>query len=161
MLAFASGALAIVMITASVVTATPQSSQQAAFSATTLPPFVTSPPGPATTAEAPNRIGSAVQLAEPKLLLASFTPIPNEIASAPQVATDEPEIADEMPATDDSVMAQTEDVTYHCTWEQIHLIDLPDGTVVVDVHGDLIAHVEGGDLVALVASMPTDTSLDD
>ena len=150
LLAFASGALAVAVITAIVVTATPRpSSQPTALSATTLPPFVTSPPASETRSQAPSRIESAAKLAEPNLL-AAFTPIPNEIASAPQLARDKPDIADELPATDDAVTVQTDAVTYHCQWSEIRWLDMPDGTIIVDTSGDLVAEVTDGELVALV-----------
>jgi hypothetical protein len=151
LLAIASGALAVAVITAIVVTATPRpSSQPTALSATTLPPFVTSPPTALRGSKAPSRIASAVKLAEPNPVLASFTPIPNEIASSPLGAHDEPEIADELPETDDAVTVQTDDVTYHCQWDEIRWLDMPDGTIIVDTRGDLVAEVTDGELVALV-----------
>ena len=45
---------------------------------------------------------------------------------------------------------QTEDVTYHCTWADVELLEMPDGTMVVDDHGDLVAHVDEGQVIALV-----------
>ena len=136
----------MILIIAIVVTATPRtSSQPSALSATTLPAFITTPPPTPSAA-----VSSRSRQADQPLLLASFTPIPNEIASAPQLITDQPAVADDMPESDDAVLVQTEDVTYHCTWADIQWLQMPDGSVVVDVHGDLVARVESGELIALV-----------
>jgi hypothetical protein len=41
-------------------------------------------------------------------------------------------------------------VTYHCTWADVGLLEMPDGTMVVDGDGDLVAHVDEGEVIALV-----------
>ncbi len=41
-------------------------------------------------------------------------------------------------------------MTYHCTWADVELLEMPDGTMVADDHGDLVAHVDEGQVVALV-----------
>ena len=76
--------------------------------------------------------------------------IPNEIASTPQLSIGLAAVADRLPKSSEAVTVQTEDVTYHCTWADVELLEMPDGTMVVDDHGDLVAHVDEGEVIALV-----------
>jgi hypothetical protein len=45
---------------------------------------------------------------------------------------------------------RTEAVTYELRWDQVPAMSAPDGTVVFDTDGDLLAHVARGELVTLV-----------
>ena len=84
---------------------------------------------------------------EPTLLLASLVAIPNEIAAAPQFTGNEPQVAEDPPTASQQVMVQTDDVTYHCTWADVAMLTVPDGAIVVDLDGALVAHVDDGELV--------------
>ena len=59
-------------------------------------------------------------------------------------------MADELPESSDDVMIQTADMTYHCTWGDVELLEMPDGTMVVDDQGELVAHVDDGEFIPLV-----------
>jgi hypothetical protein len=154
MLAAASGVLAFMLVVAIVVTATPdRSDAPTALSATTTPvvAFSSSTLRPA---ETPRHTIAPAQA----LLLVSLTAIPNEIASAPQLSQQLPAVADRLPKSSEAVMVQTADVTYHCTWADVALLEMPDGTMVVDGHGDLVAQVDEGEVVALVEDTTTTSS---
>ncbi|MET0663098.1 MAG: hypothetical protein ABWZ42_08200 [Ilumatobacteraceae bacterium] len=139
------GTLVVVMIAVLVVATTPRSSNQpSSMTATTMPAFVVTTPVAIVRAEPEAR-----RPPEPTLQLASLVAIPNEIAAAPQIAGTEPEAADDPPTAKQRVMVQTDDVTYHCTWAQVQVATapFPDGAIVVDLDGALVAHVDDGELV--------------
>lgn len=158
MLAAASGALAIMMIVAIVVSATPSTSEAPmALSATTTPIIAFTATGlddidEATTNDEPfahrSTTRNTVSVAQ-TLLLVSMTAIPNDIASAPAFTDTSPAVAEELPESLDPVMIQTDDVTYHCTWGVVELLEMPDGTMILDDQGELVAHVDEGEFIAL------------
>ena len=59
-------------------------------------------------------------------------------------------VADETPADDDLVFLRTDAVTYHLNWDDAQQLSVPDGSVVFDADGDLVAHMSAGELVSLV-----------
>lgn len=149
------------LIVAIVVTATPNSSNApTALSATTNPVI-------AFAANSLDRSESTRHTIAPAqaLLMINMSAIPNEIASAPQLSIELPApVAARLPKASETVMIQTADVTYRCTWADVKLLEMPDGTMVADDRGALVAHVDEGEVVALVedASAPPSTSaLDD
>jgi hypothetical protein len=146
MLAAASGALAVMLIVAIVVTATPSpSSAPTALSATTNPAvaFV------ASSVDKPAATRHTIAPAQ-ALLMVSMSPVPNEIASAPELDVEGPTVAARLPKSSEAVMIQTSDVTYRCTWGDVEWLEMPDGTMVADDRGELVAHVDEGKIVALV-----------
>jgi hypothetical protein len=148
MLAAASGVLAMMLIVAIVVTATPnQSDAPIALSATTTPRVAfTSASASTETVKTPRHtIAPATAL-----LLVSLSATPNQVAAAPQLSAALPAVADELPESSDDVMIQTADMTYHCTWADVKLLEMPDGTMVVDEQGQLVAHVDDGEFIPLV-----------
>jgi hypothetical protein len=155
MLAAASGALAIMMIVAIVVSATPsQSDAPTALSATTTPIVAfsatalderTSLDVASSARTTPRHTVSPADA----LLLIRMTAIPNEVASAPQFTRKAPDVAEQLPDSLDAVIVQTQDVTYHCTWGVVELLEMPDGTMILDDQGELVAHVDGGEFIAL------------
>ena len=80
----------------------------------------------------------------------SLSATPNQVAAAPQLSAELPALADELPESSDDVMIQTDDMTYHCTWADVELLEMPDGTMVVDEQGQLVAHVDDGEFIPLV-----------
>jgi hypothetical protein len=59
-------------------------------------------------------------------------------------------VADAPPTDDELVFLRTEAVTYQLPWNEAKNLAAPDGTVVFDDDGDLVARVTGGELVSLV-----------
>jgi hypothetical protein len=146
LLVAATGALAVMLIAAIVVTATPSRSEApTALSATTTPVVAFSATSLARVETPRHTIAT-----EQALLMISMSAIPNEIASAPKLSLDSPAVASHLPKSSESVIVQTDDVTYHCTWADVELLEMPDGTMVVDGDGDLVAHVDEGEVIALV-----------
>ncbi len=146
------GTLVVVMIAVLVVATTPRSSSQtSSMAATTMPAFVVTTPAAIVRAEAEtSRVPSRTPA--PTLLLASLVAIPNEIAAAPQFTGNEPQVADDPPTASQQVMVQTDDVTYHCTWADVAMLTVPDGAIVVDLDGALVAHVDDGELVEVAGN---------
>jgi len=141
------GTLVVVMIAVLVVATTPRSSgQTSGMSATTMPAFVVTTPAAIVRPETET---SRVPRPAPEqtLLLASLVAIPNEIAAAPQFTGQETQVAEDPPTASQPVMVQTDDVTYHCTWADVATLAVPDGAIVVDLDGALVAHVDDGELV--------------
>jgi hypothetical protein len=48
------------------------------------------------------------------------------------------------------VYLRTEAVTYRIPWDVAQLIEVPDGSVVFDADGELVARVADGELLSLV-----------
>ena len=84
------------------------------------------------------------------VLTASFVAFPHAVTSAPQLDVDGRRVADEDPDDDDTVYVRTDAVTYRSTWEVAQQMDVPDGSVVFDDDGELVARVTDGDLLSLV-----------
>jgi len=137
------GTLVVVMIAVLVVATTPRSADPtSSMTATTMPAFVVTPPVAIVRPEA-----DTTRVSVPALLLASLIAIPNEIASAPQFTSHRPRVAEDLPTAREQVMVQTDDVTVHCTWADVQEMPMPDGAIVVDLDGALVARVDDGELV--------------
>ena len=148
---FVFGALAVVAVAGLVVAMTPRAvTNPLALSATTMPPAVVS------VASAPGGSAPSVPTAQPAgipmgALLTSFAAFPHAVTSGPHFDLDGTGIANGEPDADGVVLVRTDAVTYRLPWGQVPLLDMPDGTVVFTVDGDLLAHVRRGELVVLSA----------
>ncbi len=60
------------------------------------------------------------------------------------------DVADEPPADDELVFLRTDAVTYRLHWDDAQMLGVPDGSVVFDADGDLVAHMSAGEMVSLV-----------
>jgi hypothetical protein len=83
-------------------------------------------------------------------LSTSFVAFPHAVTPGPQLDVDGADVADASPARDDTVFVRTEAVTYQLTWEIAQQMVVPDGSVVFDADGDVVARVNDGDLLSLV-----------
>ena len=150
------GALAVVSVAAMVVVMTPRpDSGSVAISATTTPitqRATIAPPGSISSRGAATGIATRPSAARTSAspLLTTFAAIPHTVSAAPQLDVDGTDIALEQPDGDDIVFVRTGDVTYRLKWEQVPMLDAPDGSVLFDANGDLVAHVSGGALLSLV-----------
>jgi hypothetical protein len=151
---FVFGALAVVAVAGLVITMTPRAvSNPVALSATTMPPAVVSV---VSAPDAGTERSPSVPTAQPSgipmgALLTSFAAFPHAVTSGPRLDLDGTGIAPGEPDATDVVLVRTDAVTYRLPWGQVPLLDMPDGTVVFTVEGDLLAHVRRGDLVVLNA----------
>ena len=59
-------------------------------------------------------------------------------------------MAAESPADDEMVFLRTEAVTYRLSWDDAQRMNVPDGSVIFDAEGDLVARVSAGELLSLV-----------
>lgn len=154
LLALGGGTMAVLAVAALVVAMTPRSaSGPVALSSTTTPitaravvePPETAPanPGAPSTVRAPL---AAAQTALP----ASFVAFPHAITPGPQLDVDGTRVADAAPDGDDMVFVRTEAVTYQLAWDLAQRMSVPDGSVVFDADGELVARVSDGDLLSLV-----------
>ena len=75
--------------------------------------------------------------------------MPNVIASTPQVSLDGRSIAQLLPLPTEQVLVRTNAVTYQLRWGDVPLLGPPDGSVVINTNGDLVAHVSRGRLILL------------
>jgi len=141
------GTLAVLAVAAMVVAITPRaSSGPVALSATTTPITLRAtvePPATATVKSAQIRTPASA-------LLTSFVAFPHAVTSEPELDLDGTAVADEMPADGDMVLLRTEAVTYRLQWDEVQFVNAPDGSVVFDTAGDVLARVAGGELVTLV-----------
>lgn len=152
------GALAVVSVAAMVVAMSPRpTSGPMAISATTTPitqratltaPGSASPEGP-TEATGITARPSAARAAS-TVLLTTFAAMPHSVSAGPQLDLDGTDIAAAHPAGGDAVFVRTGDVTYRLDWAQVPMLGAPDGSVVFDERGDLVAHVSGGKLISLI-----------
>ena len=146
--ALVTGGLMVVALAVMVVAVTPRSnSGPVAISVTT------SPIGPRVAVEAePNppvqRV--AVVSASTRVFVNSFSASPHAISSSPELTLDGADVAVEEPAGDDVVRVRTDAVTYELPWAMATMLDLPDGSVVFDTEGRIVAHVSRGDFLHLV-----------
>jgi hypothetical protein len=139
--ALATGTLAVMIVAVMIVAMTPRSaSGPVALSATTTPAFLST-----------SMAGEPPLVARPAqpVRLAAFVSMPHAISSAPQITLDGRHIADELPDPADLVLLRTEAVTYQLTWSEVTTLPIPDGSVVVDMDGDLVAHASDGRLITL------------
>ncbi len=158
--ALAVGALAVVAIAGLVIAMTPRtSSSPIALSATTTPVSALRSNDPTTVpiaATVPVRVATASTSGLPVsripigALLTSFSAFPHAITSGPQLTLDGTDVATRLPDDHDIVLVRTEAVTYELPWGEVPFFPLPDGSVVFDGAGALLAHVAGGQLVTLV-----------
>ncbi|HUS41187.1 MAG TPA: hypothetical protein VMY16_00840 [Ilumatobacteraceae bacterium] len=145
-LALGGGTLAVLAVAALVVAMTPRtSSGPVALSATTTPitaRAVVEPPSTTSPAAQPTAIRPA--------LTASFAAFPHTVTPGPQLDVDGTAVAAETPDADETVFVRTESVTYQLTWDDAQHMPVPDGSVVFDDSGDLVARVSDGSLLSLV-----------
>lgn len=92
----------------------------------------------------------SMQLGSSELMLASFSAFPHSVTRTPQLDLDGTAIADKLPLPDDTVMVRTEAVTYEMQWHVAQSMLAPDGSVVFNDDGELLAHVAAGELITLV-----------
>ena len=144
------GAVAVLAVAGLVVAMTPRaSSGPIALSATTVP-------APAIDAPATVRAASAVSAGVSGsripigALLTSFAAFPHAITSTPQLTIDGTAVADHVPDDGDVVYVHTDAVTYRLPWGQVAYLAAPNGSVVFDAEGNLLAHVSEGEVVMLV-----------
>jgi hypothetical protein len=149
--ALAGGTLAVMAVALMMVAMTPRSSSgPIALSATTTPIITRA------TIQVPERVAPPVsraqslQLRTNDTLLASFSAFPHSVTQVPQLDLDGTAVADALPVADDVVLVRTEAVTYEMRWIQAQSMLAPDGSVVFDLDGELVAHVADGELVNLV-----------
>lgn len=141
----AGGTLAVLAVVTMVVAMTPRTSDgPVALSATTTPitaRAIIAPPTATNTGAAQPRAA----------VLTSFAAFPHAVTSEPQLDLDGTDVAAEPPADDEMVFLRTEAVTYLVRWDEAQLMAAPDGSVVFDSDGDVVARVSDGDLLSLVA----------
>ncbi len=152
LLGLAGGTLAVLAVAAMVVAMTPRtSSGPVALSATTTPitaRALVTPPAPDT---APDTATDTTQEMQSRTeLLTSFVAFPHAVTPGPQLDVDGTEVAAEPPADDETVFVRTEAVTYRLRWDVAKTMSMPDGSVVFDEDGDLVARSSNGDLLSLV-----------
>jgi hypothetical protein len=150
LIALAGGTLAVVAVAAMVVAMTPRpSAGPVALSATTTPittrAIIETPTAPTATPAA-----ATIEIGQGAALLTSFAAFPHAVTPGPQLDVDGTAVADAPPNDDDLVFLRTEAVTYRLPWNEAKQLVAPDGTVVFDDDGDLVARVAGGELVSLV-----------
>ncbi len=150
------GAVAVLTVAGLVVAMTPRaSSGPIALSATTVPaPAIDAPATvrAATAVSAGVSVSTGVSGSRIPIgaLLTSFAAFPHAITSTPQLTIDGTDVADHMPDDADVVYVHTDAVTYRLLWGQVAYLAAPNGSVVFDADGDLLAHVSEGEVVMLV-----------
>lgn len=150
LLALAGGTMAVLAIASMVVAMTPRtSSGPVALSATTTPitaRAIVEPPTPTV-----DGTQAATRPPAPRTaLLTSFAAFPHAVTSGPQFVLDGTDVAQQPPADDEMVFLRTEAVTYELRWDDAQQLRVPDGSVVFDAEGDLVARVDAGELLSLV-----------
>jgi len=159
MAALAGGAAAVMAVGLLVVSMTPgASSGPVALSATTTPileraTISAAPRDPAAASPTPQRPLArvqSVQLRTSDTLLASMSSFPHSVTKAPQLDLDGADVAGEPPQRDDIVFVRTDAVTYEVRWDHAQSMLAPNGSVVFDADGQLLAYVVSGELVTLV-----------
>ncbi len=141
--------MAVLAVATMVVAMTPRTSNgPVALSATTTPITATAviePPA------SPDAAQAAAGPTGPRTaLLTSFAAFPHAVTSGPQFVVDGTDVAEQSPAGDDTVFLRTEAVTYQLRWDDAQQLSVPDGSVVFDSSGDLVARVTAGELLSLV-----------
>ncbi len=148
LLGLAGGTVAVLAVAAMVVAMTPRtSSGPVALSATTTPitaRALITPPAPDASTDTTQEMQSRTEL------LTSFVGLPHAVTPGPQLDVDGTEVAAEPPADDETVFVRTEAVTYRLRWDVAKTMNMPDGSVVFDADGDLVARSSDGDLLSLV-----------
>ena len=153
LLALGGGTMAVLAVAAMVVAMTPRSaSGPVALSATTTPITARAVVEPPETASVESGAPSLARspIAAQTALSTSFVAFPHAVTPGPQLDVDGTQVAEAAPAGDDTVFVRTEAVTYQLTWDIAQHMDVPDGSVVFDADGELVARVSDGDLLSLV-----------
>jgi hypothetical protein len=148
--ALAIGALSVIAVAGLVIAMTPRvSSGPVALNATTVPVSAIDAPATVRAASATSAgvAGSRVPIGA---LLTSFAAFPHAITSTPQLSIDGIDVADHLPDDADVVYVHTDAVTYRLPWGQVDFLAAPNGSVVFDADGNLLAHVSEGEVVTLV-----------
>ena len=144
--------MAVLAVATMVVAMTPRTSNgPVALSATTTPitaRAVVEPP--ASPSSAPSQAAASGPIGPRTALLTSFAAFPHAVTSGPQFVLDGTDVAEQPPAGDEMVFLRTEAVTYQLRWDDAQQLSVPDGSVVFDTDGDLVAHVSAGELLSLV-----------
>ncbi len=150
LLALAGGTMAVLAVAAVVVAMTPRASNgPVALSATTTPitaRAIVEPP--ASTVATPRPV--AIEVRSRTAMLTSFVAFPHAVTPGPQLDVDGTDVAEVAPRDDDLVFLRTEAVTYRLSWVEAQQMPVPDGSVVFDADGDLVARVNDGVLLSLV-----------
>ncbi len=142
--------MAVLAVATMVVAMTPRTADgPVALSSTTTPVTPRTVALPAST-ETRLSDAEAVQVRPTTALLTSFAAFPHAVTSSPQLDLDGTDVANEPPTDDEMVFLRTEAVTYRLQWDEVRQLTVPDGSVVFDAAGDLVARVSGGDLLSLV-----------
>ncbi len=154
LLALAGGTIAVLAVAAMVVAMTPRPAKgPVALSSTTTPIAVRAvvEPSPEPASPSSNQRSTVrTPLAAQTALATSFVAFPHAITPGPQLDVDGTQVAESAPAGDDTVFVRTEAVTYRLSWDLAQHMDVPDGSVIFDVDGELVARVSDGDLLSLV-----------
>ncbi len=158
LLALGGGTLAVLAVAALVVAMTPRTSGgPVALSATTTPITARAVVGPPATTAATTPVtapatatATAVPIAIRPVLTTSLVAFPHAVTPGPQLDVDGTDVADTPPDADETVFVRTEAVTYQVTWDDAQHMHVPDGSVVFDDSGDLVARMNDGDLLSLV-----------
>jgi hypothetical protein len=150
-IALAGGTMAVVAIAAMVVAMTPRpSGGPVALSATTTP-ITTRAIVERPSVETAVPAAATIEIRQRTALLTSFAAFPHTVTAGPQLDVDGTDVADATPDDDEMVFLRTEAVTYRLPWNEAKQLAAPDGTVIFDDDGELVARVAGGELVSLVA----------
>ncbi len=153
----ATGALTAALVATLVVTLAPRRPPApTAMSATTLPAasVVIQGDGIAALSQAADRRDAEVRV--DRRSLAPSTPLaltgaPLSVAATPlPAASADADVADDPPEGAAIVIVLTSTHAYQVSWDEVGLVDAPDGSVVVTVDGELVAAFDGGELRVLV-----------
>lgn len=154
LIALGGGTLAVLAVAAMVVAMTPRAaSGPLALSSTTTPITVRAVVEPPETESVSSAASSTMRTplaAAQTALSTSFVAFPHAITLGPQLDVDGTQVADAAPSSDDTVFVRTEAVTYQLRWDLAQHMDVPDGSVIFDADGDLVARVSEGHLLSLV-----------
>lgn len=143
--------MAVMAVALMVVAMTPRSSPgPIALSATTTSIITRAAIEVPDRATPPVRRAQSLQLSTSDTPLVSFSAFPHSVTQVQQLDLDGTAVADELPLADDVVLVRTEAVTYEMRWIHAQSMAAPDGSVVFDLDGELVAHVAAGVLVSLV-----------
>ena len=161
LVAFAGGTMAVLAVATMVVAITPRTANgPVAMIATTtpitvrailVPTVATEPTTPLTTpVTTPVTAPETTPLDPRTAMLTSFSAFPHAVTPGPQLDLDGTDVAAESPADDEMVFLRTEAVTYRLSWDDAQRMNVPDGSVIFDAEGDLVARVSAGELLSLV-----------
>ena len=150
LMALVGGTMAVLAVAAMVVAMTPRASNgPVALSATTTPITVRAVVEPPSATVAPT-LPAVIEVRSRTAMLTSFVAFPHAVTPGPQLDVDGTDVADAAPQDDDLIFLRTEAVTYRLSWGEAQQMPVPDGSVVFDTDGDLVARVNDGELLSLV-----------